>query len=411
MRKLLALALAAILLLALCGCGATQAQADALLESLYQAQQSLNTYAALHTGQAQEEFHVQRPEDFQWNGQTQLWFLLDDNASPEELVMADALASLCQSGGWEGVKQELKDSSVQALLEQAISAGDVGALVCPQLTASDRAAVQAAADAGIILLTLEADCTLPVAGSVTVDEEALGSTTYDLLSAWVAQSDLETGEAELAVAVYTGGTDSLWLQALAQRLVESDTLYMYAAETDRSDEAPFNAAYLWARQILAENSGLRLFCCPSPETAYGVCYYLEQYAADQELDLSDFCVVWNGQDEDSDTYLSVARESSDYTAARGYVLAQDDAWAAASRLAQQVWGLAYGPELPVSISQAFAPLTENGHDLPEDFTGWQWGLAAPLGISTYASFAPGDDLLLTRTDSQFSAVLAAAQES
>jgi hypothetical protein len=418
MRKFLALVLAVFMMLSLCGCGrASQEQADALLESLKLTQQTLNSYAALRTDRAEDVFHVQTAEDFHWNGPSTVWFILPLNASPDDIVAADAMGAICQACGWTYEKRELgsKDGTPLALLKQALLDNSVGAMVFTQLSDYTADLVQAAADAGIIVLCLDENSSAAVAGSVVEDEAALGQATYGLIADWAAQSGLEVTEQEpkLAVAINAyeePDGESTWFGALRQQLADSDTLYELDAEPLSASDDLFNSAYLWARSTMKDNPQTRIFCCYTPAAAYGVCYYLEQYAADQELDLADFCVVWVGQDEDSSTYLSVAQESSSYTAARGYVQAEDSPWITGARLAHQILGIAYGAQLPVSLEEAFAVLSENGLSIPSDFDGWQWGMDAVMGVTAYASFDTGEDFVHARDDRPLSDIMLAAQD-
>lgn len=415
MRKALTLILTAVLLLGLCACGPSQDSVDRLEESLLAAQQSLNDYAALAAGRREEVSHVRTAEDFQWNGKTAVWFLLPRDASPDDIVAADAMGAMCQANGWTYEKRELGSGSATplGLLKQAVADGNVGALVYTELSGYMAEFAQAAADAGIILLCLDPDCPEAVAGSIQADYSALGRETCALLDAWAAQRGLEAGPGgKIPVAINAYGEtnpDAPWTSALRDALEESEIFYKSRTGLVCNTDDYFSGAYLWARRVMSEKPEMRVFCCYTPQAAYGVCYYLEQYCADQELDLADFCVVWQGRDGDSGTYLSVAGENASYTAARGYVVSEDGPWTTGARLGHQILGIAYGEELPAGLEETYALPAENGVPAPDSFGGWQWGLNASEGITAYASFAEGEDYVLFRRDMPLADILAASQ--
>lgn len=397
-KRILLTALALLLclgfLLSLASCNAAGPKLDEIQADLLDIQQSVEEYQALSSTPTP----VKSAEDFRWNGQTEVWFLLPEQVSPEHLIVSDVISAMCQTNGWTFDRKET--GTAQELLKEAIAAGDVGAFVCADLTGLRDSLVQQAANEGILFLCLSAGDNAPIAGSVSDATEELAAQTIALLDSWCRQTNaLPEEETALPLAVSLHGASSAkdsWPAALLDALDESNLFFPdrigLACE---EDDTIFNAAYLWARSVMAENPETRLFCCYTPEAAYGICYYLEQYAADEELDLADFCVVWNGEDEDSQTYLTVARENASYTAARGYVSSDNDAWATGTMLGYELLGIAYGTELPATPEETFTIPAQNGVAVPDHFGGWLWGERALRGVNVYASFAEKDDLLLT----------------
>ena len=407
MRKTIALALAALMMLSLCACGAGEEKLDELQQKLNALQISVNQYESSRTG----EPAVQSAEDFVWNGQTTAWFLLPTDVSPDMLLISGALGAMCQANGWTYERKELGSGTGTALslLKAATAAGDVGAIVYTSLSDYLTPFVQAAADAGIIVLCLDPDSPGPVAGTIDVPYAQIGREAAAAITAWCAETGYQPPEGQklpVAVNIYGSGdpTDPL-AAAILEALDGTGTLFKSRLGVVKDEEDIFQAAYLWARTLMDSVPDLRIFCCDTPQAAYGVCYYLEQYAADQALDLADFCVVWCGEDEDSETYLSVAREDDSYTAARGYVAWGDDGWTTGSRLGCQLLGIAYGTELPASLDDTYLTLRENHVTQPEIFGGWEWGARCFCGVTVYASFAASGDGILSRAEMPLSDIV------
>lgn len=394
------LILAFALLLSLTACRpAAKSRLDELQAGVLALQESLEIYLDNTYGPTP----VQSAEDFAWNGMTEAWFLLPSQVSPDYLLVSNTVSAMCQANGWTFERKEVgpETGTALSLLKAAIAAGDVGAILFTELSEYMAPFVQQAADEGIIILCLDPDAPAPVAGSIAEPAEKTAREAVALLDAWCRQADYLPAEGQyLPVAASLHGASSAkdaGSAALLDAIDASGLFYKCRIGIACSEgDTVFNAAYLWARSVMEDEPATRLFCCYAPEAAYGVCYYLEQYAADHELDLADFCVVWNGEDADSRTYLTVARENASYTAARGYVTAEDDAWTTGAMLAYELLGIAHGTELPASLKETYAFPEENGVAVPESFGGWLWGEKACGGVTAYASFAEKDDLIFTR---------------
>lgn len=410
-----ALILAFALLLSLTACrAATKSRLDTLQADVLALQESLETYLDNTYGPTP----VQSAEDFEWNGKAEAWFLLPSHVSPDYLLISDAVSAMCQANGWTYDRKELgpETGTALSLLKAAIASGEVGAILYTGLTEYLAPFVQQAADEGIIVLCLDPEAPASTAGSIAVPAGKMAEQAAALLESWCREADYLPGEENLlpvAVNLYgAAGPDADWPAALSTALEESALFFKSRTGfVYEESDTVFNAAYLWARNILEAVPELRLFCCYTPEAAYGVCYYLEQYAADHELDLADFCVVWNGEDADSQTYLTVARENDSYTAARGYVTAGDDAWTTGSMLAYELLGIAHGAELPATLEETYAFPAENGADVPESFGGWLWGKNALSGITVYASFAEKDDLIFTKGSTPMTDIVDLSEDS
>lgn len=409
MRKLIALALTALMLLSLCACGASQEKMDALLLELEAAQAALEEYEYDLTAPE----HIQSAEDFRWNGKTEAWFLLPSEVSPEMLLVSSAIGSMCQANGWTYERKELgpETGTALSLLKAAIAAGDVGAIVYTSLSEYLADFVQTAADEGIIVLCLDPDSPAPVAGSIDIPYAQMGLEAINTLAAWCERAGYVPAEGEqlpVAINIYgTGDPQHELAAAMLSAIDASETLFKCrlgtVPETDSGDI--FAEAYLWARQIMSGVPELRLFCCDTPEAAYGVCYFLEQYAADNELDLAEFCVIWVGEDADSETYLTVALEDDSYTAARAYVTCGDDGWTTGSRLGYELLGIAYGVALPTNLETTYVTLCENGVVQPETFGGWKWGQNALSGVTVYSTFAETEDRVFLRLEMPLSDII------
>ena len=407
MRKLIALALAALMLLSLCACGVSEEKLAELQTKLNTLQISINQYESGLTGQPA----VLSAEDFVWNGKTEAWFLLPADVTPDTLLVSSAVGAMCQANGWTYERKQVgpESGTAQSLIKAATASGDVGAILYTTLSDYLIPYVQAAADAGIIVLCLNPDTSCPVAGTIDIPYAQVGAEAVAAITEWCAQAGYEPTEGArlpVAVNIYGSGDPTHPLSAaLLDAIDETETLFKSRLGVVTEEEDVFLAAYLWARTLMDAVPDLRIFCCDTPQAAYGVCYYLEQYAADQAMDLSEFCVIWCGEDEDSETYISVARENESYTAARGYVTWGDDGWTTGSRLGCQLLGIAYGTELPASLDDTYLTLRENHVTQPEIFGGWEWGARAFGGVTVYASFAESEDSVLTRVEMPLSDVI------
>lgn len=398
LKAAISLALALLLVFSMTACGtATDSSLDQLQADVLALQESLEAYLKKEYGPKP----VQTAADFEWNGKTEAWFLLPSQVSPDYLLISDAVSAMCQANGWTYDRKEVgpETGTALSLLKAAIASGDVGAIIYTGLTEYLADFVQQAANEGIIVLCLDPQTPTPTAGSIVVPDAAMAREAVALMESWCYAADYLPQEGNrLPVAVNLYGESDLkadWPAALLSAIGEGDLFFKCRTGIIYDESSTiFDAAYLWARDIMAAVPETRLFCCYTPEAAYGVCYYLEQYAADNELDLADFCVVWNGKDADSQTYLTVAREDASYTAARGCVTAGDDAWTTGSLLAYELLGIAHGTDLPATLEETYASLAENGVTAPERFGGWLWGEDAFCGITVYASFAEKDDLIL-----------------
>ena len=407
MRKTIALALAALMLLSLCACGVSETKLNELQSKLNTLQISINQYESSLTGQPA----VQSAEDFIWNEKTEAWFILPTNVTPDMLLVSGALGAMCQVNGWTYERKEVGPLSgtTQSLIKAATASGDVGAIIYTTLSDYLIPFVQDAADAGIIVLCLAPESPAPVAGGIDIPYAQIGTETVAAITDWCSRTDYEPPEGErlpVAVNIYGSGDATHPLStALLDAIDGTDILFKSRLGVTVGSEDIFQAAFLWARAMMESVPDLRIFCCDTPQAAYGVCYYLEQYAADMALDLADFCVIWCGEDEDSETYLSVAREDDSYTAARGYVTWGDDGWTTGSRLGCQLLGIAYGTELPASLDDTYLTLRENHVTQPEIFGGWEWGARAFCGVTAYASFAESEDGVLARAEMPLSDVV------
>lgn len=406
MHKTIALVLAALMLLSLCACSSRDEQLDQILRQVDSLQIALNQYTSYLTG----EPAVQTAEDFVWNGKTTAWFLLPTDVSPDMLLVSGALGAMCQANGWTYERKELGPDigTAPSILKAATVSGDVGAVVYTTLSDYMAPLVQAAADAGIIVLCLDPGSSCPVAGTIDIPYDRIGTEAIAAILAWCAETGYAPTEERLPVAVNIYGSRNP-IHALTLSLLsaigETDILRNSQLGVSPADDDLFQSAYLWTRGLMESTPELRIFFCDTPDAAYGVCYYLEQYAADHALDLTDFCVLWCGEDADSQTYLSVARENSAYTAARGYVTWGDDGWTTGSRIGCQLLGIAYGTDLPASLDDTYLPLRENHVAQPDIFGGWEWGARCFSGITVYTSFAESADGVLARVDMPLSDVV------
>ena len=279
MKKILALILALVMALSLVACG-QQAPAD--------------------DGAADDGAAV--TEGFVWNGQKEVWAVLPVSGVPGLSWNTDFAGVFMEKQGWTYVSKDAQGNPANqiSLIEDAIAAGNVGALIVPAMDAAMLEDVCGRAyDAGIAIAFLGAKADYPIAGAVYTLYSVAGTYAVQVAEDWVKQRVAEggniptnaDGKYEVAVDTYYDIEDGIFKSNAFVGTVDESDILVGVSNTTSYGNAPVETAYNNASAVLAANPDCRIFIAYEPDEAVGINSYLVDYAAQNGLDLADFCVV------------------------------------------------------------------------------------------------------------------------
>ena len=278
MKKFVALLLALIMALSLVACGAKAPVEDAPATD------------------------APATEGFVWNGQKEVWAVLPVSGVPGLSWNTDFAGYFMEKLGWTYVSKDAQgDPSNQvSLIEDAIAAGNVGALIVPAMVAPMLQDVCARAyDAGIAVAFLGAKADYPIAGAVYTLYSVAGTYAVQVAEDWVKQRVAEGGNVptnadgkyEVAVDTYYDIEDGIFKSNAFVCTVDESDILVGVSNTTSYGNAPVETAYNNASAVLAAHPDCRIFIAYEPDEAVGINSYIEDYAAQNGLDLADFCVV------------------------------------------------------------------------------------------------------------------------
>ncbi|MGI5936797.1 MAG: substrate-binding domain-containing protein [Oscillospiraceae bacterium] len=271
-----------------------------------------------------------------YNGGKQCWILVPTTDAPSLITICNSMGEMMAEKGFTYEIKDCKgdDANYVTYIENAITAGDVGVLMVAAMSVSAiQDACQEAMKAGIILVMLGADpmTPSPATGFEGYGIDAVIITSYALTGYYCVKTAEEfaklnkdvlvADENGIPVAVNTyydiedGAKRS---NAMIGELYYSDTLYCYNEKSFYGDDAQ-TMGYDWAQTVMTSNPNVRIFLTYEPDAALGVCSYLEEYAADNGLDLREFCVINNYLDENAEALYDKAVSDPASTAYKGYV--------------------------------------------------------------------------------------------
>ena len=279
MKKILALILALVMALSLVACG-QQAPAD--------------------DGAADDGAAV--TEGFVWNGQKEVWAVLPVSGVPGLSWNTDFAGVFMEKQGWTYVSKDAQGNPANqiSLIEDAIAAGNVGALIVPAMDAAMLEDVCGRAyDAGIAIAFLGAKADYPIAGAVYTLYSVAGHYAVKAAEDWVQKRVAEGGNVptnadgkyEVAVDTYYDIEDGIFKSNAFVGTVDESDILVGVSNTTSYGNAPVETAYNNASAVLAANPDCRIFIAYEPDEAVGINSYLMDYAAQNGLDLADFCVV------------------------------------------------------------------------------------------------------------------------
>ena len=240
--------------------------------------------------------------DFEWNGNKEVWAILPTTGVPGLMMHADSMGFDMEKEGWTyAAKDAQGQASAQVeFVEQAISAGNVGALMIAAIdTELLEDVCDQAREAGIAVDMLGAAPDYTIAGYIATAYDLTGMYAVDAAEDWVAKrvaegGDIPTndeGKYEVAVDYYTGINDGIFRSnAIFGTIENSDDLVAVSA-TQAYGNSAYDTAYSNAESALNANPNCRIFICYEPDEAMGISAAIASYAEVNGLDLADFCVI------------------------------------------------------------------------------------------------------------------------
>lgn len=278
-----------------------------------------------------EEAAEEPAADFEWNGQKEVWAILPTSAEPGLMVHSDSMGHLMEEEGWTYVVKDAQGNPGNQVqfVEDAIAAGNVGALMIAAMDVPMLEAVcEEAAEKGIAVNMLGARPDYTVAATVATEYALTGYDAVQVALDWLENrlaegGDIPTnadGQYEVAVDYFTDIQDGIYRSnAVFGAIEEADNLVVVSATQAYGDSA-YTDAYDNAQTALAANPDCRIFICYEPTEAMGVNAAIEEYAAQNGLDLADFCVVpCYAEDPTFRSMYEEALEDHSANAIKGYV--------------------------------------------------------------------------------------------
>lgn len=252
-------------------------------------------------GAVMAEEAAEAPE-FTWNGHKEVWAILPTTGVPGLMMHADSCGYEMEKEGWTYAAKDAEGQPAKQVefVEQAISAGNVGALMIaamdPELLED---VCQQAREAGIAIDMLGVAPEYPLAGFIATAYDLTGMFAVQTAQDWVEKRVAEggniptnaDGKYEVAVDYYTGIIDGIYRSnAIMGEIEKSDNLVTVSA-TQAYGNSAYDTAFSNAQGALSANPDCRIFICYEPDEAMGINAAIESYAETEGLDLADFCVI------------------------------------------------------------------------------------------------------------------------
>lgn len=335
MKKVLALVLAAVMCLSLCACGtADTGKLDEILSIVQSMQTQLNALtgggdvAEAPTKPADEPAGGKITVDFTWNGQKEVWSVLPTTGAEGLVMINDAMGAVMEAEGFNYVKKDAQgDPSAQVqFIEDAIAAGNVGAIMCAAMDVELlQDVVLQALEAGIAVAYLGAEpVAYGVSGCVYTAYEITGMYAVQAAEDWVLNSGANVptnadGKYEVAADTFYGIADGVYRsRAVLGTIEKSENLTLVAETTSYGNDA-YNTAYNNATDVLGANPDCHIFIAYEPEEAMGAADAIAAYCETNDLSVADYCVIaCYGEDTTFSEMYSASQEDATANAIKGY---------------------------------------------------------------------------------------------
>ncbi len=323
-KRVLALVVAGAMVFSLAACGSSSSSST-------DADTTADETSAVEEAEAEvEEAEEAEAEeaDFTWNEQYEVWAILPTTGVPGLLVHADTMGYIMEKYGFTYSAKDASQSSETQLIQDAIAAGNVG---CLMIATSDKTAIETdcleAAEAGIAIVFLGADPeTYTIASAVVTAYSTSGYLAVQAAADWLENRVAEGGD----IPTLDDGTYAIALDTyydIVDGIYRSNAMWGAATEAGftvvNSSQAYGDSyqedAYSNAMAVLAANPDCRIFIAYEPDGAMGISSYISTYAADNGLDLADFCII-SCYAEDPTFYEMYANAEADASseAIKGY---------------------------------------------------------------------------------------------
>ena len=319
MKKLIAIVLAVMMVLALTACGGSgvdTAVLDEILSTLNSIQSALDSMEAApaeeapaEAAPAEETEAAEEPApeagnkilvDFEWNGQKEVWSVLPTTGAEGLVWINDAMGAVMEAQGWTYVKKDAQgDPTAQVqFIEDAIAAGNVGAIMCAAMSVELlQDVVLDALEAGIAVAYLGAEPTAyGVSGCVYTAYEITGMYAVQAAEDWALNSGADIpanadGKYEIAADTYYDIQDGVYRsRAIIGTIEKSDDLVL-VSETSSYGQDAYTTAYNNATDVLGAHPDCHLFIAYEPEEAMGAADAIAAYCEDNGLSVADYFVA------------------------------------------------------------------------------------------------------------------------
>lgn len=369
MKKLISLALAVLMIFSLCACGASDAQLDEILTTIQgiQAQLDVLTGAGEEADAPAAEAPAEKTiVDFEWNGQTEVWSVLPTTGAEGLVWINDAMGAIMEAEGWTYVKKDAQgDPTAQVqFIEDAIAAGNVGAIMCAAMSVELlQDVVTDALEAGIAVAYLGAEPTeYGISGCVYTAYEITGMYAVQAAEDWVTKRVEEGGNVptdsdgkyEVAIDTYYDIADGVYRSNAMEGTVNSSKILTLVSNTTSYGQNAYTDAYNNASDVLGAHPDCRIFIAYEPEEAMGAADAIASYCEVKGLDLADFCVIPCYAEDTTFTEMYEASQAdASANAIKGYSTYGDAA-------------MPYGDDTAASVGKAYEALAAFSEDLNPD---------------------------------------------
>lgn len=266
---------------------------------------------------------------FIWNGKKLLRSIFNYSDTKTGSVIGE-LEFAISAEEWEYERQNTAGipNKQYACFEEAIEAGNVGAIVCkPDSVDMLQTVVEQAAAAGILVIFVDAEPTAyKTAACIYTRQELVGMFAVEMAGEWMLQSeDTKFDDAGVPVAIDVNDENRenrYRSNAIRDGVNANEYMYLF-------DE---NASYLpngredgynWAEYLIDANPRLRIFICYEPLCCYGVCDFLKAYCKERGTDLRNYCVICCQMDSETRALYEEAVSDPSSTAFKGYIVSGD----------------------------------------------------------------------------------------
>ena len=294
-KKVLALLLSACMVVGLLGACSSNEGTDSQQPS------DTTESQAVSEDPAGEESPAGEPtSEFTWNGQKEVWSILPTTGAEGLVLINDAMGAVMEEQGFTYVKKDAQGNPGNQVqfVEQAISAGNVGALMIAAMSVEMlKDVVQQAIDAGIAVAYLGAQPTdYTIAGCVYTAYEITGMYAVQAAEYWVQTSGANVpknadGKYEVAIDTYYDIADGVYRSNAMKGTVEKSEILTLVSETTSYGEGALNTAFNNAQSVLNAHPDCHIFIAYEPEEAMGIANAIADYCDQTGGSLADYCVI------------------------------------------------------------------------------------------------------------------------